>query len=144
MKFKDKLLLIVSLDRPPFVISISSAIGVMIGVSPYIGLHTVIAVGASYIFRLPLYPLILGTYINNPLTLVIIYGFCYKVGKFFLQSKAELSINWQNLSYMDFWVNLKTFFWPFFVGTHIMALFAGFITFFFIYAAIKIYKKNSD
>jgi len=116
----------------------------MIGVSPYIGLHTVMAVGASYIFRLPLYPLILGAYINNPLTLVIIYSFCYKVGKFFLQSDSSLSINWHNLSYMDFWMNLKTFFWPFFVGTHIMALFAGFITFFFIYAAIKIYKKNLD
>ncbi len=107
-----------------------------IGLSPYIGFHTLMAIFASYAFNLPIYPLILGAYITNPLTLVIVYAFLYKLGV--IITGVQLSeIDWSNISFSILLHNLKTLFWPLFVGCHVAGIIVSFITYFMVYYIIK-------
>jgi uncharacterized protein (DUF2062 family) len=109
-----------------------------IGLSPYIGFHTIMAIFAAYIFNLPIYPLILGAYITNPLTLVIVYAFLYKLGVI-ITGVHFSNIDWSNITFSVLLNNLKTLFWPLFVGCHL----AGFVVSLFTYIVVYyIIKKN--
>ncbi len=112
-----------------------------IGLSPYVGFHTLLAIFFSYAFNLPIYPLILGAYITNPLTLVIIYAFLYKLGVMITGVQFS-NIDWSNITFSTLLVNLKTLFWPLFVGCHVTGIIVSFFTYFVVYYIIKKYRKN--
>lgn len=114
----------------------------IIGLSPYIGLHTLLAIGVSYLFKLPVYPLILGAYITNPFTLVIIYAFCYKIGAMITGTSFIISINWSHITFSDLIANMKGIFWPLFVGCHVTGVFVAVITYFIVYYIVKTYKEG--
>ena len=131
------------INRPPYVIAYASALGMFIGLSPYIGFHTILAICASYIFNLPIYPLILGAYITNPLTMVIVYAFLYKLGV--IITGVHISeIDWSNMSFSILMNNLKTLFWPLFVGCHIAGIIVSILTYFVVYYIIKKYRKTNN
>ncbi len=92
-RLRIKIQKILQLDSTPSRIAASSAVGVIIGFSPYMGFHTVLAIGISFIFNLPLYPLIVGAYITNPLTFIPLYTLCYKFGELITGQHAELTVD---------------------------------------------------
>jgi uncharacterized protein (DUF2062 family) len=60
-------------------------VGVFIGFSPLLGLHTILATFIAFLFRFNKVAIYLGTYINNPfLTLVPIILVSYGIGAFLL------------------------------------------------------------
>jgi uncharacterized protein (DUF2062 family) len=61
----------------------STCVGVFIAFSPYIGLHTLLAIALCWLFSLN-YPITLSVQllINNPWTMVPVYGCDYFFGKF--------------------------------------------------------------
>jgi uncharacterized protein (DUF2062 family) len=139
--FRSKLKKLFQLDCSPRVLALSSALGVFIGFSPYIGFHTALAICLSFVFNLPMYPLLLGAYITNPITMVFIYAACYKLGSLIVGSQ-EIYIDWKNVTSEELFAAAKSFLVPFFAGTHILGLFFGIFTYFVIYY-ISIKYQNS-
>ncbi|WP_022852062.1 DUF2062 domain-containing protein [Limisalsivibrio acetivorans] len=137
---RAKIRRLIQLDCSPSRIAAASAVGIFIGFSPYLGLHTALAIGASFVFSLPLYPLLLGAYITNPLTMVFIYAACYKFGKLFVDG-ADLNIDIGNLSLTDLFTTAKAFLPPFMVGTHLLGFLVGIFTYLLIYYIVKKYRE---
>ncbi|MCD8493505.1 MAG: DUF2062 domain-containing protein [Geovibrio sp.] len=131
------------LDCSPQVLAISSAVGVFIGFSPYVGFHTALAIGISFIFSLPMYPLLLGAYITNPLTIVFVYALCYRFGKWVLHDHTPIDIDWANISLTEIIEAARSVLLPFFVGTHLIGLIFAVITYFVIYYIAVKYRQNT-
>ena len=96
-RFKD----ILSLDSHPRHIALGFAVGVFISFTPFIGIHTPIAIAAAFIFRLNKLTCITGAWVNTPLTVFPALGLSYKLGRILRGlPSAELkikSIEWQHL-----------------------------------------------
>ncbi|MCD6450938.1 MAG: DUF2062 domain-containing protein [Acidobacteria bacterium] len=65
---------LMTLDDTPEHISLSFAIGVFIAFSPFLGLHTLLCIALSFLFRGNLTAMLAGSFINNPFTMFLIYG----------------------------------------------------------------------
>lgn len=141
-RIRVKIRKILQLDSPPSRIALASALGVAVGFSPYIGFHTVLAIGISFMFNLPLYPLIVGAYITNPLTFIPIYTACYKFGELVTGQTAEMQIDFSDMTLNTVFTTAKSFFIPFFTGAHLLGLILGPITYILIYYLVKKYKDS--
>jgi len=141
-RLRIKIRKILLLDAPPNRIAAAAAVGVIVGFSPYIGFHTVLAIGFSFIFNLPLYPLIVGAYITNPLTFIPVYTLCYKFGEFITGRTAEMPVNFSDMSLTTILTTAKSFIFPFFVGAHLLGLILGAITYILSYYLVKKYKDS--
>ncbi len=139
-KIRHKLKKILNLDCSPRTIALSTAVGIFIGFSPYIGLHTALAIGASFIFGLPFYPLIVGAYITNPFTIVPVYTLCYKFGEYVTGQHAVRPPSFSAMTLQSVLHTAKTFFIPFFVGTHLLGLILGAIAYILTYYIVKKYR----
>ncbi|HLD47783.1 MAG TPA: DUF2062 domain-containing protein [Desulfobaccales bacterium] len=72
------------LQEDPRRIAAGMALGVFIGITPTIPLHTVIVLSLAALLRVSPVTAFIGIQIGNPLTVVPIYIACYKVGQFLL------------------------------------------------------------
>ena len=76
---------LLTLDDPPERTALAFTVGVFVGFSPFLGLHTAIAAILALIFRFNKVAIFTGVYINNPLlTLVPIVLLSYAIGAFVL------------------------------------------------------------
>src|SRR3954463_1061004 len=76
---------LLAIDDPPERTALAFSIGVFIGFSPFLGLHTILATLLAFIFKFNKIAIYTGTFINNPfLTLVPIIIVSYGVGAFIL------------------------------------------------------------
>ena len=83
---------LLALDDPPERTALAFAIGVFIAFSPFLGLHTIMATLAAFIFRFNKIAIYSGTFINNPfLTLVPIIIASYAIGAFILGQPLRIS-----------------------------------------------------
>jgi uncharacterized protein (DUF2062 family) len=139
---RQKLKKILLLDCPPSHIAASAAMGVIVGFSPYIGFHTVIAIGLSFMFNLPLYPLIAGAYITNPLTFIPVYTVCYKFGTWITGKEACMPVDFAHLDFETLTNTAKTFIVPFFVGSHLLGLILGVFAYILTYYIVKKYRDR--
>ncbi len=141
-KLRIKFRLMLSLDRSPRDLARATFLGVLIGLSPYIGFHTYIALFCSTFFNLPVYPLILGAYITNPITIPFIYGATTKFGAFILGRKIIIPDDWSSINLS----NVKDFFesilLPFIVGTHVIGLIAAILSYLIVYFIATRYQAK--
>lgn len=83
--FKSAIRRLLSLDDPPERTALAFAIGVFIAFSPFLGLHTIMAVVIAFLFRFNKVAIFTGTFVNNPfLTLIPIVIASYAVGAFLM------------------------------------------------------------
>lgn len=83
--FKSAIRRLLSLDDPPERTALAFSIGVFIAFSPFLGLHTIMAVAIAFLFRFNKVAIFTGTFVNNPfLTLIPIIIASYAVGAFLL------------------------------------------------------------
>jgi uncharacterized protein (DUF2062 family) len=99
-RFRERATAVLHLDEEPSRLAASMATGVFIGLTPLYGLHTLLALGAAYVFRLNKVATITGAWINLPWFAPFVYAFCLRVGEsvltgdwssFSLGSVAELA-----------------------------------------------------
>ncbi len=136
-RFREGIKYILNINAPAHKIALSSGLGMVIGFSPYLGFHTLLATVTSIGLRLPIYPLMIGAYITNPITVPPIYAFLYKVGTI-LTDSSKKDINWSVQSFSELMVLTKSIIWPLFVGCHVVGLILGIITYFVVkYLLIK-------
>ena len=82
--FRASIRRLLAIDDPPERTALAFSIGVFITFSPILGLHTVIATLLAFLFRFNKVAIYVGTYINNPFTLVPIIIVSYGIGAFIL------------------------------------------------------------
>ena len=70
----------VRLRGTPHQISLGLALGILVGMTPFLGAHTVIAVFLASLFKWSKITATIGVMITNPLTAPLIYPVTYKLG----------------------------------------------------------------
>lgn len=81
--FRDSFRRLLALDDPPERTALAFSIGVFIAFSPFLGLHTIMALALAFLFRFNKIAIFTGTFVNNPfLTLVPIILASYAIGAF--------------------------------------------------------------
>lgn len=137
MAFRDKLAAIFSVKDSPKKIAISFAVGVFIGMSPILGLHTVLGIAAAWIFRLNKFVTIIGVYITNPWTIVPIYTFATWFGaKLLGVNKIIPSIDWNNISFNYLLNEMSHLLLPFIFGTTLLGFLSAIAGYIIIYKAV--------
>lgn len=137
MALRDKLSAIFSIKDSPKKIAASFAVGVFIGMSPILGLHTVLGIAAAWIFRLNKFVTIIGVYVTNPWTIVPIYTFATWLGAKLLGIKKIIpAINWNDISFAYLVKKMGHLLLPFLVGTTLLGLLSAIAGYIIIYQAV--------
>ena len=78
--FKDLMRKLLHVEDTPERTALAFSIGVFLGFSPFLGLHTLAAIGAAFLFGLNRVALLLGAWTNTPWWIVPYYTFATWVG----------------------------------------------------------------
>lgn len=84
---------ILMLDDTPHSVALGTTIGMFVGMTPTVGIQMMIVLAFAFIVR-PLFRFnriaaVLTVYVTNPLTIIPIYWFNYKVGTCFVSSSVK-------------------------------------------------------
>jgi hypothetical protein len=156
-RFRERATAVLHLDEPPRRLAGSMAAGVFIGLTPFYGLHTLLALVAAYAFRLNKIATITGAWINLPWFAPFVYGFCLKLGEAVLSGDFS-AFSWANLFSLAgsaghylrasprehagtlwrvVWDMLFTASVPLFVGTTLVGLVLALVTYFVTLEAVR-------
>ncbi|MBI4709919.1 MAG: DUF2062 domain-containing protein [Nitrospirae bacterium] len=117
------------------------SIGIFMGISPFLGLHTVGAIFLAWVFRLNKLVAFVGVAMLNPWTLVPVYSLCLWVGAKLTGVKQIIpDIDWADLTILTFMEKLGYLLVPFIVGTLIIAVVSAVISYFIIHKIASKYK----
>jgi uncharacterized protein (DUF2062 family) len=116
------------IDDSPERTAAAFALGVFFGFSPFLGLHTVLAVALAFLFNLNRVAVVLGVYSNVPWTIAAYYTFTTMIGSLITRTKLPsglreriVSLFEQSLFHAQFWLDLAAFLrpllWPYVVGS---------------------------
>lgn len=134
---RDKLREVVRTKDSPRKIATSFAVGVFIGMSPLLGLHTALGLAVAWGFRLNKIVTIIGVYVTNPWTIVPLYTFATWVGARLLGINGIIPrINWEEISLSYLLSGMKNLLLPFVFGSTLMALVSSVIGYLIIYQAV--------
>jgi uncharacterized protein len=129
--------------------ALAFAVGVFIGFSPFLGLHTIIAIGVAFLFNLNRIAVLVGAYSNLPWFLAAWYAVATAAGAWLLGTKLPPGFGDRlgelfRLSsfHAEFWRRLvedmRPLFWPYFVGStlgsSLLSVVAYWVTFGFVEA----------
>ncbi len=144
MAIRDKLREVLRVKDTPHRIAIAFAIGVFIGISPLLGLHTVGVFFMAWLLKLNRLVSVVGVCITNPWTIVPIYTFCIWVGaRLTGLEKIIPAVNWNDVSFMVFMGELKHLIIPFLVGSIVVGSISAIISYFIIHWAVVKYRNAS-
>ncbi len=143
MKYvKDRIRNIFKLDDSPNQLAAAFALGVFIAFSPTIGLHTITCLLLAWMFRLSKLVVFTAAFINNPWTIVPMYGFCLWFGVKITGGAANVpAIAWNELTFRNAYQTLLPYLWPFVAGTVAVGLIAAAAAYTIIYWAVVRYRK---
>ncbi len=143
MKYiKDRIRSLLALDDPPDKLALAFSLGVFVAFTPTIGLHTLSCLFLAWIFRVSKIVTVTGSFINNPWTIVPLYGFCLWFGiKITGGNASSPHIAWNEIGFSNAYLILKPFLWPFIAGTLVVGVAASVISYFLFYRAAIRYRK---
>ena len=137
MALRDKLRQVIGVKDSPRKIALSFGLGVFIGMSPILGLHTILGIIAAWIFRLNKFVTLVGVYVTNPWTIVPIYTFATWLGGQILGMEHILpKIDWHNAGIVDLIKDLEPILPPFIFGTVFLGLICGIAGYVVIYRSV--------
>jgi uncharacterized protein (DUF2062 family) len=151
--FRERATAVLHLDEEPSRLAAGMATGVFIGLTPFYGLHTLLALVVAYVFRLNKAATITGAWLNLPWFAPFVYAFCLRLGE------AVLSGDWSSFSpasilglatylraspretagtlYQMLWDMLFVASTPLFVGTTIVGLVLAVAAYFITLEAVR-------
>ena len=142
MALRERLQLILSVKDTPHRLSLAFSLGVFIGMSPLLGLHTVLGVLVSTVFRLNRLVTLAGVFVTNPWTIIPIYTFSTLVGARCLGIKHILpDIDWNHITFGALLNDFRPLLMPFIFGTVLIGVFSSLISYAIIYHLTK--KRNA-
>jgi len=143
LALRDKLRQVIGVKDSPRKIALSFGIGVFVGMSPLLGLHTVIGILLAWVFKLNKFVTIVGVYVTNPWTIVPIYTFATWLGARLLGLEHILpEIDWHSLGVTELISDLEPILPPFVVGSLFLGAMCGIVAYALIYYAV-IKQRNS-
>ncbi|MDO9287736.1 MAG: DUF2062 domain-containing protein [Thermodesulfovibrionales bacterium] len=138
MGFRDRLRDILSLKDSPHKLAMAFAVGIFIGMSPLLGLHTVLGIAVAWIFKLNRLVTITGVFVTNPWTIVPIYTFSTYIGAKCLGIKNIIpGIDWAHITFTYLLHEFKPLLMPFVLGTLLVGFISAVIGYFIIYQTVK-------
>ncbi len=143
MPLVDRLRIIFSVKGPPKKIAFAFAVGVFIGISPFLGLHTLMAIAFASIFRLNKLVTLAGAFVTNPWTMIPIYTFATWMGVKITSYEQPLTLtNFKEITVVNIFSILKDLFLPFFVGTMVFGMIAGVLSYLAVYTLLKRMRQD--
>ena len=131
---------ILMLDDSAHSIALGTAVGMFIGMTPTVGIQMILVMIFAFLMR-PIFGFnrmaaLIGVYISNPLTLVLIYWLDYKVGTLFIPGNVSREDFARILHYDGFegwWTALTELFLvvgaPLVVGSLLLATVSSIVTY---------------
>ena len=83
-QFRYIYLRLIRLRGHPHELALGMAFGIFIGMTPTIPFHTIVAIALALTFKASKITAAVGTWICNPLTVYLVYKYCYEIGSFIL------------------------------------------------------------
>ncbi len=83
-RFRYIYLRLIRLRGHPNELALGMAFGIFMGMMPIIPFQTALALALAIAFKASKITAALGTWITNPVTIYIIYKYCYQIGSFIL------------------------------------------------------------
>jgi len=83
-QFRYIYLRVIRLRGHPHELALGMAFGIFIGMMPIIPFQTAFALALAIALKTSKITAAIGTWISNPVTIYIIYKYCYKIGSFIL------------------------------------------------------------
>ena len=112
---------VLRLDDPPWRIALALAVGVFVSCTPTLGVQTLLALVVAWLTRLNRAAVVAGVWINLPWVTPFVYAGALKLGAFVLSRQPGFG---------GFWLTLL-------VGTTIIGVAAGILTYFVSYGALS-------
>ena len=143
MSLGDRLRIIFSVKDTPEKIAFAFAVGIFIGTSPFLGLHTLMAIAFASVLRLNKLVTLAGAFVTNPVTIIPIYSFATWMGTKMTGHENTLSqTNFKEITIINVFSILKELVLPFFVGTIAFGLIAGVLAYLFVYYILKRMRED--
>jgi uncharacterized protein (DUF2062 family) len=137
-RLREKLQVILALKENPHNVAASFGIGVFIGMSPLLGLHTILGLLVASVLKLNRLVTIVGVYVTNPWTIIPIYTFGTWIGMKLLGVDGIVTnINWSDLSIHNVVSELEELLMPFIAGTLFIGAVSSIIGYFLIMYLFK-------
>ena len=112
------------------------SVGVFIGMSPLLGLHTVLGLFIAWLFRLNKVVTVVGVYVTNPWTIVPIYSFGTWLGARLIGINDIIpDVDWAHISMKEFVHAFGPLLMPFVIGTTLLGLVSAFMSYFIVHRA---------
>ncbi|MDA8434144.1 MAG: DUF2062 domain-containing protein [Nitrospiraceae bacterium] len=138
MFFKEKLREILTVNEPPRKVAAAFALGIFIGMSPLLGIHTLLGIFLAWQLRLNKLVTLVGVYVTNPWTIVPIYTFGTWVGAKMLGVEQVIpTMDWHHMSLKILLVEFEHLLMPFIVGSTVNGAIAALIAYVVIYQSVK-------
>jgi uncharacterized protein (DUF2062 family) len=136
-------------QESPERVAAALALGVAIGLSPFIGFHFLMAIVLASIFRLSRLDTVVGSLVGNPWTLPPFFAVGYRVGRALLGYDASRvpPLQWERILHQDFWIAFRgPGFRPrltsFLVGTTLLAIVIALAAYWILLAALRLYHQR--
>jgi len=120
---------VLHLQETPHRTALAFAIGVFIAFAPHYLFHTASAVFCAWMFRLNYMAVFLGSFINNPWTLIPILASSLYTGLFILGESSTITIEWNQLTMENLFDMLSPYLLPFLVGACTLATFCSILAY---------------
>lgn len=151
---------ILMLDGSPHTIALGTAIGMFVALTPTVGIQMLIVLAIAFLvrpfFRFNKMAALITVYVSNPLTVVPLYWFNYKVGTIFLPETVTHE-RFRTLlrgpaSWGDWWAGLFTRTWtlmvevggPLIVGSLVVATVAALSTYLVMNRVMEQVRRRRD
>jgi len=138
---------LLNLDDPPERTALAFAIGTLIGFSPLLGLHTIIAAIIAVSWRLNKVALFTGVYISNPWTVAPIVAASWAIGRWFIETPPIIlpHFTFGALVTASFWQQV-TMQWrqllPFAVGATIISILCSLVSYPLMLYVLRSYRRK--
>ena len=136
-------------EQTPERVAAAVALGVGVGLSPFIGFHFILAIVLAFAFRLNKLDAVLGSLVGNPWTLPPFFAAGYRVGRALLgySSTRVAPLHWQRILHEDFWVAFRgPGFGPrlasFLLGTTLLAAATALVTYMVLRGMLRVYHRK--
>lgn len=145
--FRQAVRRLLNLNDPPERTALAFAVGVFIGFSPLLGLHTIIVALVAFIWHCNKVAIFTGAYVNNPWTLAPIIALSWAIGRRFISapesSLPEFSLSaiitfsfWQALSAQ--WQQLL----PFAIGATVLSVLFAALSYPLMLYVLRAYRRR--